>query len=73
MKAALFAQTGIAAAIQRFEASAQRTAQVADPEAAVDLAREVTEQISAQHALAANVRVLKAADEMTGKLLDILT
>jgi flagellar basal body rod protein FlgC len=62
------AAAGIAAATDRFAASAARTA--ADPLA--DLAGETIERMTAETALKANVAVLKTADAMYGSLLDIL-
>ena len=59
---------GIAAATNRFEASAKRVAQ--DPQA--DLGSEMVEQKSASADVEANVAVLKTADKMTKSLLDIL-
>ena len=43
------AQYGLFAASQRFEASAQRTAMLGDPNSNVDLAVEVVEQLSLIH------------------------
>ena len=68
MQAFAIAAGGIAAAADRFEASARRTA--ADPLA--DLAGETVERITAETGLKANVAVLRTADAMTGALLDIL-
>jgi len=59
---------GIAAATNRFEASAKRVAQ--DPKA--DLGSEVVEQKLAGADVEANIAVLKTADKMTKSLLDIL-
>ncbi|WP_421930664.1 flagellar basal body rod C-terminal domain-containing protein [Phenylobacterium sp.] len=66
------AQYGLFAATRRFEASAQRTAQMGDPTADVDYTNEVVEQITAKHEFSANLAVIRTADEMTGDLLDIL-
>ena len=68
MQAFPIAAAGIAAATDRFAASAARTAR--DPLA--DLAGETVERMSAETALKANVAVLQTADEMYGALLDIL-
>lgn len=57
---------GIYAATDRFEASAERTASGKG-----DYAKEAVEQISARTALEANVAVIKTADRMTKRLLDI--
>ena len=62
------AAAGIQAAMNRFDASARRTA-----EAPLDnLAEETVERIGAKVELQANAAVLRTADEMTGTLLDIL-
>ncbi|OXE35038.1 MAG: hypothetical protein CGW95_16310 [Phenylobacterium zucineum] len=66
------AQYGLLVASQRFDASAQRTAQLGDPKADVDLAAEAVEQISASSAFQANIAVLKTAGDMQQTLLDIL-
>lgn len=68
MQAFAIAASGIAAATDRFAASAARTAR--DPLA--DLAGETVERMSAKAALKANVAVLKTADEMYASLLDIM-
>ncbi len=68
MQAFAIAASGIAAATDRFAASAARTAR--DPLA--DLAGETVERMSAKAALKANVAVLKTADEMYASLLDIV-
>ena len=39
---------------------------------AVDLPAEIVEQITAKTAFAANAAVIRSAQEMTGKLLDVL-
>lgn len=62
------AVSGVHAAFARLDASATRT--VADPLA--NLTGETVERITARTELSANVAVLRAADEMTGSLLDIL-
>ncbi len=68
MNATSIAAAGIASAVQRFDASAQRTA--ARP--LDDLAGETVERIQAKAAVQANAAVLRTADDMTGALLDIL-
>lgn len=68
MNASSIAAAGIASAVQRFDASASRTA--ARP--LDDLAGESVERMQAKTAAQANAVVLRAADEMTGTLLDIL-
>ena len=67
------AQYGMLAASRRFEASAFRTAQMGDPNANVDLAHEVVEQVTAKHEFSANAAVMRTADDMLGDLLDIIT
>jgi flagellar hook protein FlgE len=68
------AQYGMLAASRKFEASAFRVAAMGDAEANadVDLVSETVEQITAQHAFAANISVIKTADRMVGDLLDII-
>lgn len=68
MIASSIAATGIASAVARFEQSAARTA--AAP--LDDLAVETVERVGARVALSANVAVLRVADAMTGRLLDML-
>jgi hypothetical protein len=60
------ASAGIGAQIQRFERSAAR---VAGGDS--NYVRETVEQMSVEHAVKANVAVIKTADEMVGTLLDI--
>jgi hypothetical protein len=70
--AASAATYGMAAAAQRFDASAQNiaTASVA-PQA--DIATDlVTAQVTAPAAYAANAQMFRAADSTRGSLLDIL-
>jgi flagellar basal body rod protein FlgC len=59
---------GLQAAAARLEASAQRMASGRD----TDLAAELVEQKAAEHAFKANLIALRAADEMTRAMLDIL-
>jgi flagellar hook protein FlgE len=66
------ARYGLMAASARFEASAQRTAQMGG-DSAVDPATEVVEQIQAKHQFSANLGVIRVADEMWRSLLDIQT
>ena len=68
MNPASIAAVGIAAAAQRYDASAARTA--ARP--LEDLASEIVERAEAKVAVQANAAVLRSADDMTGSLLDIL-
>ncbi len=68
MQASAIAASGIATALNRFDASARRTAQ--NP--LDDIAGETVERMEARTAVSANAAVLRTADEMTGTLLDIL-
>jgi flagellar basal body rod protein FlgC len=68
MQAFAIAASGIAAATDRFAASAARTAR--DPLA--DLPGEIVERVTSEAAFKANVAVMKTADDMYGALLDIL-
>jgi len=54
--------------MQRFERSAERLARSPQP----DHVREVVEQMTAKHAVAANVAVIRTADSMVGSLFDIV-
>ncbi len=68
MIASSIAASGMAGAAARFEASAVRTAR-----APLDgLETEAVERIGARTAFFANAGVMRAADQMTGALLDIL-
>jgi flagellar basal body rod protein FlgC len=67
MQASAIAAAGISTALARFDASASRTA--ANP--LDDLAGETVQRLEAKIAVAANVAVLRTADDMTGTLLDI--
>lgn len=71
MNVTAIAAAGMARATQRFEASAQRTANLATPGSNVDVASEVVEHAQAKTAFSANLKVLKTADEMMGELLDL--
>lgn len=71
MQAASLALSGLKAATARFDASAQRTARAGDPAAETDLVTDTVERISAKHDFSANLAVLKTADEMTRRLLDL--
>jgi flagellar basal body rod protein FlgC len=64
------AQTGIQQALSRFDESAQRTARMGQDDS-VDPAQEAVNQIGAKAAVEANIKVMKATDEMFGALLDI--
>jgi hypothetical protein len=54
--------------MQRFERSAERLARSQEP----DYVRETVEQMTAKHAVAANVAVIRTADEMVGSLFHIV-
>ena len=72
MQVMAIASAGLQTSMQRFEQSAQRTAQLASPYADVDMAAEAVEQISARAAFSANVAVIRTANQMMGQLLDLL-
>jgi hypothetical protein len=69
MQAMSIAAAGMLNAQARFDASARRTATAPLD----DLAAETVERVEARTALSANAAVVQAADEMTGRLLDILS
>jgi hypothetical protein len=60
--------SGLAAQFRRFSQSAAR---VATPEPAPDLVAETVEQIASRQMAAANVAVIRTADQMTGELINI--
>lgn len=62
------ATSGMAEAAGRFDRASARIAQP-EPE---DIARDRVDQISAQHAFAANVATVRTADEMIGSLINIV-
>lgn len=62
------ASAGLAAAAAQFAASARRTAE--NPLA--DLAGEIVERKAAEVSFEANAHVIRAADDMTGTLLDVM-
>jgi hypothetical protein len=64
------AAAGLSAQFQRFERSAARVAATGGG-AAPDYVREAVEQMNVQHAVKANIAVIKAADEMAGTLISI--
>jgi flagellar hook protein FlgE len=66
------AQYGLFAASRRFEASAQRTAQMGDSSFDVDYGHEEVEQITAKHEFSANLAVIRTADDMQQSLLDLI-
>lgn len=63
---------GLMQAVARFDASAQRTARAGDASAKVELVDEAVEQIGAEQAVMGNLAVLRTADDMTRRLLDIM-
>jgi flagellar hook protein FlgE len=66
----IVARYGLMAAAARFEASAQRTAQMGADDR-VDPAAEAVEQIEAKQQFGANLGVIRVADEMWRALMDI--
>ena len=72
MQVMAIASAGLQTSMQRFEQSAQRTAQAASPYSDVDMAEEAVEQISARSAFSANVAVIRTANQMMGQLLDLM-
>jgi flagellar hook-associated protein FlgK len=62
------AMSGMAEAAGRFD---RASARIARPQPD-DLVRDRVEQITAQHAFAANVATVRTADEMIGSLIDIV-
>ena len=66
MDAVNIASAGLMAAASRFDASARRTVEAP----LEDMAKEIVERISAEVSFKANAQVVRAADEMTGTLLD---
>ena len=65
------ASAGLAAQFQRFERSAARVARSGASESADYVAETVT-QMDVQHAVKANIAVIRAADDMVGTLFDIV-
>ncbi len=73
MRAPPIGSAGLDAASQRFARSAERTTRAFTPAGkGVDLAAEAVEQIGARTTFSTNLAVIRTADEMTGRLLDIL-
>jgi flagellar basal body rod protein FlgC len=62
------ASAALGAQFRRFEQSASR---VANQKPAPDYVRETVEQIGASQAVAANVAVIRASDEMTETLFSV--
>jgi flagellar hook protein FlgE len=63
---------GMAGAEARLETTAKRLAGVADPADTVDLSAEMVALMESRNTFAANANVLKTADEMERKALDVL-
>ena len=61
------AAVGIAARLESFQRAAARIARPADP----TLERDLVQTIDDSHGVAANAKVLRAADDMIGTLIDI--
>jgi hypothetical protein len=59
---------GIASRMDSFNRTAARIAAPADP----TLERDVVQMIADSHGVAANAKVLRAADDMVGTLIDIV-
>jgi hypothetical protein len=59
---------GIAARLDSFQRAAARIARPADP----TLERDLVQTIADSHGVAANAKVLRAADDMVGTLIDII-
>ncbi|MBC7974347.1 MAG: hypothetical protein H7138_05125 [Myxococcales bacterium] len=70
------AMAGMASAASRFDRASERIAQPAQDSpsqtGSSDLVRDRAEQITAQHAFAANVTTVRTADEMLGTLIDTI-
>ncbi len=69
MSAITTATSGLLSASTRFNQAAVRTVQ--DSSSGNDLVSDFVEQQEARAAFQANVSVIKTADEMTGRLLNI--
>jgi flagellar basal body rod protein FlgC len=61
---------GMSAALNRFEKSASRVAETAGT-GKDDIVSDFVEQIEARQAFEANAEVMKTAQSMTGRLLDL--
>jgi flagellar hook-associated protein FlgK len=64
--------SGMQRAAERFEASASRVARFGTGLGDVDLATEMVNVLEAKHDFAANAKLVKAVDQMTKSVLDIL-
>jgi hypothetical protein len=67
---ASIAQYGVQRALSRFDKSAQNTVRDASGDGG-DLAGDAVDQISSKLAVEANLKVMKTADDMMGRLLDL--
>lgn len=67
------AQYGLFAAARRFDAAAQRVAQMGDADSDTDLTSNVVDMVESKQAYRANAAVLRTADKMAGDVLDILS
>ena len=63
------AMTGLASATSRFDRASERIARPQDP-ANGDRLGDRVEQITAQHAFAANLATIRTADDMVGTLIN---
>lgn len=68
MIASSIAQQGMFKAVQRFEAAATP---IVNPSASEDIVSDFVEILDARQAFDANAKVLKTADAMLGRVLDI--
>jgi hypothetical protein len=67
---ASIAQYGVQRPLSRFDKSAQNTVRDASGDGG-DLAGDAVDQISSKLAVEANLKVMKTADDMMGRLLDL--
>lgn len=68
------AMTGMATAVAKLDRASARIAEAdpAAPDADADPVRDRVDQLTAEHAFAANVATVRTADEMLGTLIDIV-
>ena len=67
------AMSGMAAATERFDRASARVAQAGtDTGADDDLIRDRVDQITDEHAFAANAATIRTADEMVGTLINTI-
>lgn len=66
------AMSGMSSAIARFDRASSRIAQAGDPASSPgdDLIGDRVDQITAEHAFAANLATVRTADEMLGTLIN---